>query len=403
MAERYAYRVRDRRGALITGELVADSQELVMTRLREMNYIPLEIKQKREGLKREISLRPGKVKLKDLAIFSRQFATMVNSGLPLLRTLSILEEQTDNKVLARKLAEVRLDVERGSSLSGALARHEKTFPTLYVSMCRAGEASGTLDLVLLRLADTLEKEVSLRQKIKSAMTYPTVVFAMVILILAAMLLFVVPTFEDLYSSLGGTLPLPTRILLSLSDIARRFFLVFVGAAVAAVFLLRRWIKTDRGRAAFDRFKLRLPIFGSLFQKTALARFARTLGVLNRSGVPILQALDIVQETVKNEVVAKAVRDVQSGVKEGESIAGPLANHKVFPPMVVQMMAVGEETGALDTMLEKIADFYEEEVSTAVESLTSLIEPLLIAVVGGAVGLIVISLYLPLFRIVELIE
>jgi type IV pilus assembly protein PilC len=368
-----------------------------------MNYIPLEIKQKREGLKREISLRPGKVKLKDLAIFSRQFATMVNSGLPLLRTLSILEEQTDNKVLARKLAEVRLDVERGSSLSGALARHERTFPALYVSMCRAGETSGTLDQVLLRLADTLEKEVSLRQKIKSAMTYPTVVFAMVILILAAMLLFVVPTFEDLYSSLGGTLPLPTRILLSLSDIARRFFLVFVGAAVAAVFLLRRWIKTDRGRAAFDRFKLRLPIFGTLFQKTALARFARTLGVLNRSGVPILQALDIVQETVKNEVVAKAVRDVQSGVKEGESIAGPLASHKVFPPMVVQMMAVGEETGALDTMLEKIADFYEEEVSTAVESLTSLIEPLLIAVVGGAVGLIVISLYLPLFRIVELIE
>jgi type IV pilus assembly protein PilC len=403
MAERFTYRVRDRRGALITGELMADSQELVMTRLREMNYIPLEIKQKREGLKREISLRPGRVKLKDLAIFSRQFATMVNSGLPLLRTLSILEEQTDSKVLTKKLTEVRLDVERGSSLSGALARHEKTFPALYVSMCRAGETSGTLDQVLLRLADTLEKEVSLRQKIKSAMTYPTVVFAMVILILAAMLLFVVPTFKDLYSSLGGTLPLPTRILLSLSDVVRRFFLVFVAVFVGAVFLIRRWIKTDRGRAAFDRFKLRLPIFGSLFQKTALARFARTLGVLNRSGVPILQALDIVQETVKNEVVATAVRDVQSGVKEGESIAAPLANHKVFPPMVVQMMAVGEETGALDTMLEKIADFYEEEVSTAVESLTSLIEPLLIAVVGGAVGLIVISLYLPLFRIVELIE
>jgi type IV pilus assembly protein PilC len=403
MAERYAYRVRDRRGALVTGEIVADSQELVMTRLREMNYIPLEIKQKREGLKREITLRPGRVKLKDLAIFSRQFATMVNSGLPLLRTLSILEEQTDSKQLVKKLAEVRLDVERGSSLSGALARHEKTFPLMYVSMCRAGEASGTLDQVLLRLADTLEKEVSLRQKIKSAMTYPTVVFAMVILILAAMLLFVVPTFKDLYSSLGGTLPLPTRMLLATSDIVRKFFPIFVGAVILGIFLFRRWIKTDRGRAAFDRFKLRLPIFGSLFQKTALARFARTLGVLNRSGVPILQALDIVQETVRNEVVAKAVRDVQSGVKEGESIAAPLANHKVFPPMVVQMMAVGEETGALDTMLEKIADFYEEEVSTAVESLTSLIEPLLIAVVGGAVGVIVISLYLPLFRIVELIK
>src|SRR5918996_1060516 len=196
MAERYTYRVRDRRGALITGELMADSQELVMTRLREMNYIPLEIKQKREGLKREISLRPGKVKLKDLAIFSRQFATMVNSGLPLLRCLAILEEQTAAKELAKRVGEVRLDVERGSSLSGALARHPKTFPALYISMCRAGETAGTLDQVLLRLADTMEKEVSLRQKIKSAMTYPIVVFAMVILILVAMLVFVVPTFKD---------------------------------------------------------------------------------------------------------------------------------------------------------------------------------------------------------------
>jgi type IV pilus assembly protein PilC len=403
VADTYTYRVRDRRGALVTGEIVADSPELVMTKLREMQYIPLEIKPKSGGLKREITLRPGRVKLKDLAVFSRQFATMVNSGLPLLRTLAILEEQTESGELKKRLTEVRLDVERGSSLSGALARHPKTFPALYVSMCRAGETAGTLDQVLLRLADTLEREVSLRQKVKSAMTYPIVVFAMVILILAAMLLFVVPTFKDLYSSLGGTLPLPTRMLLSISDFLRRFFPFFVAAVIGLLFLFRWWKNTPRGRRAVDRFKLRVPIFGPLFQKTALARFARTLGVLNKSGVPILQSLDIVAETVKNEVVADAVRDVQSGVKEGESIAAPLGKHKVFPPMVVQMMAVGEETGALDAMLEKIADFYDEEVSATVESLTSLIEPVMIAIVGGAVGLIVISLYLPLFRIVELIE
>ena len=403
MADTYTYRVRDRRGALVTGEIVADSPELVTAKLREMQYVPLEIKPKRAGLQREITLRPGRVKLKDLAVFSRQFATMVNSGLPLLRTLAILEEQTESGELKKRLSEVRLDVERGSSLSGALARHPKTFPSLYVSMCRAGETAGTLDQVLLRLADTLEREVSLRQKVKSAMTYPIVVFAMVILILAAMLLFVVPTFKDLYASLGGTLPLPTRMLLSISDFLRRFFPFFVAAVIGLMFLFRWWKNTPRGRRAVDRFKLRVPVFGPLFQKTALARFARTLGVLNKSGVPILQSLDIVAETVKNEVVADAVRDVQSGVKEGESIAGPLASHKVFPPMVVQMMAVGEETGALDAMLEKVADFYDEEVSSTVESLTSLIEPLMVAIVGGAVGLIVISLYLPLFRIVELIE
>jgi type IV pilus assembly protein PilC len=403
MAERYAYKVRDRRGALVTGELVADSTELVIARLREMNYIPLEVKATQAGLKREITLRPGRVKLKDLAVFSRQFATMVNSGLPLLRCLAILEEQTAAKELAKRVGEVRLDVERGSSLSGALARHPKTFPALYISMCRAGETAGTLDQVLLRLADTMEKEVSLRQKIKSAMTYPIVVFAMVILILVAMLVFVVPTFKDLYSSLGGTLPLPTRMLLAVSDGFRSYFFIFLALVVGGIFLFRRWINTERGRRAFDRFKLRVPIFGQLFQKTALARFARTLGVLNRSGVPILQALDIVQDTVKNAVVADGVRDIQTGVKEGESIAAPLSRHKVFPPMVVQMMAVGEETGALDTMLEKIADFYDEEISSTVESLTSLIEPVMIAVVGGAVGVIVICLYLPLFRIVELIE
>jgi type IV pilus assembly protein PilC len=401
--ETYTYRVRDRGGTLVTGEIAADNQDLVLTKLREMHYIPLEVKKKRAGLQREFTLRPGKVKLKDMAVFSRQFATMINSGLPLLRTLAILEEQSSSKTLKTVLGEMRLDVEHGSSLSGAMAKHPRTFSNLYVSMVRSGETAGTLDSVLLRLADTLEKEVSLRRQIKTAMTYPIVVFGLVIIILTAILVFVVPTFKDLYAQLGGTLPAPTRLLIFVSDVVRRFFLFVVGGIAVGVWGLRRWTKTANGRYAFDRFKLRIPIFGKLFQKTALSRFSRTLAALSRSGVPILQALEIVAETVQNSVVARAVRDVQTSVREGESIAEPLTQHDIFPPMVVQMIAVGEETGALDSMLDKIADFYDEEVAATVESLTSLIEPVLIAVVGGVVGAIVICLYLPTFRIFELIR
>ena len=403
MPDTYTYKVRDRRGTLITGEITGESQDLVLAKLREQHYIPLEVKAKGGGLKREFHLLPQKAKLKDLAVFSRQFATMVNSGLPLLRTLAILEEQTQSKYLAKIVGEVRLDVEKGISLSASLAKHPRAFNDLFVAMVRAGETSGTLDSVLVRLADNIEREVSLRRQIKSAMTYPIVVVVLVFLILTAMLLFVVPTFKDLYAQLGGTLPLPTRLLIALSDAVKSYFIFFIAGFVGLWFLFRRWKKSEKGRLTWDKLKLRVPIFGPLFHKTAMARFARTLSVLNRSGVPILQALDIVQDTVGNAVVANAVKDLQAGVKEGESLATPLSRHEVFPAMVVQMMAVGEETGALDTMLEKVAIFYDEEVSAAVESLTSLIEPVMIAIVGGAVGAIVIALYLPTFRIFELIK
>jgi type IV pilus assembly protein PilC len=400
----YAYKVRDRQGSTVSGEMSAENQDLVLAKLRDMGYVPLEVKQKKGiSFKTEFRFRKGKVKLKQLAVFSRQFATMVNSGLPLLRSLSILEEQTEDKELARIVGEIRADVEKGTALSNAMARHTRTFSRLYVAMIKAGETAGTLDSVLLRLADQLEKEVTLRQKIKSAMTYPVVVFALVILILTAMLIFVVPTFKDLYQQLGGTLPGPTRLLIAASDIVRKFFLFVIAAIVGLVFVFKRWKKTENGRHVVDRMKLKIPIFGGLFHKTAMSRFSRTLSVLSRSGVPILQSLDIVAETVQNSVVARAVRDVQSSVKEGQSIAGPLERHKVFPPMVVQMIAVGEETGALDTMLEKIADFYDDEVTATVDALTSMIEPAMIAVVGGTVGAIVISLYLPTFKIFELIQ
>ncbi len=403
MPETFAYKVRDRSGNVVTGTLLGDSELLVLQKLREMGYTPLEVGKHKAGVKREIHLRPARVKLKELSVFSRQFATMVNSGLPILRALSILAEQTESTVLQKILVSVRTDIEQGSSLSGAMAKQPKAFNDLYVAMIKSGETGGVLDNVLLRLADQIEDDVHLRQKVKSAMTYPVVVVIMVAGILAAMLLFIVPQFKDIYATLGGKLPLPTQILLAVSNGLQTFWWAFGLITIGAVFGLKRFKKTEQGRAMIDAFKLRVPVFGNLFHKTALARFSSTLGMLLRSGVPILQALDIVADTVNNRTISKAVTDVQGSVREGESIAKPLSKHAVFPPMVVQMLAVGEETGAVDTMLDKVADFYNNEVEATVDALTSLIEPLLIAFIGGAVGASVIALYMPMFNIINLIK
>jgi type IV pilus assembly protein PilC len=403
MPQAYDYKVRDRSGALITGQLAGDSEALVLQRLREMGMTPVEVKKANAGMKMEINLRPGRVKLKQISVFCRQFATMVNSGLPILRALAILADQTDNTEFAKVLIQVRTDVENGSSLSAAMGKHPKAFNNLFISMVKAGEAGGVLDDVLLNLADQIEKEVELRRQIKSAMTYPVVVVALVVLILGAMLLFVVPQFETIYTQLGGQLPLPTRILLGVSSAVRNYWYIVALLAGVGGFLFRRYKRTDAGRARVDAAKIRVPVFGPLFHKVALARFASTLGMLLRAGVPILQALDNVKETVNNRVIADAVDDVKTSVREGESIARPLSKHKVFPPMVVQMLAVGEETGAVDTMLDKVADFYNNEVTATVEALTSLIEPLLIAVIGGCVGAAVIALYMPMFNIIKLLK
>jgi type IV pilus assembly protein PilC len=403
LADNYAYRVRDRQGKLVTGTIWGDNDVAVLGRLREMGYTPVKVAKKREGMSMEINLRPGYVKPKDLAIFSRQFATMVNSGLPILRALSILGSQTESKTLAKVVTQVRMDVERGSSLSAAMSKHPKAFSNLYVAMVRAGETGGVLDQVLISLADNTEKEVTLRQRVKSAMTYPVVVLAMVSLVLVAMLMFIVPQFKSIYSQLHGSLPLPTQILLAASSAFRKFFYLFFGAVIGLIFAFKRWKKTDKGRDFIDRAKLKVPIFGPLSHKTALSRFSSTLSILLQSGVPILQSLDIVSETVNNRVLSRAVQDVQASVKEGESIAKPLGRHEVFPPMVVQMLSVGEETGSVDTMLKKVAEFYDNEVTASVDALTSLIEPLMIAVIGGAVGLAVVSLYLPMFKLINLIH
>jgi type IV pilus assembly protein PilC len=406
MAATFTYKVRDRQGRLVQGSLEADNGTLVAEKLRQMGYVPIAIDRKDDtALKRDIHI-PGlsnRVRARDIAVFSRQFATMVSAGLTLLRTLTILAEQTESKALAAIVDEVRADVEKGASLSQALGKHPKAFNRLYVSMVRAGEAAGVLDEVLAQLADTVEKQVALRRTVVSAMAYPVVVFGLVVTIVTAMLLFVVPMFTKLYKQLGGGLPLPTRILVNVSGVMTQWWWLAIGLDVVAFVALRRWVRTASGREHWDALKLRTPIVGRLVRKAALTRFSRTLSVLLRSGVPILESLEITADTVNNAVLAKAVKATQAGVKAGESVARPLAEHSSFPPMLVQMMAVGEETGALDTMLDKVADFYESEVEATVAGLTSLLEPILIVVMGGCVGGMVVALYLPMFNIIKLIK
>lgn len=404
---KFDYQVRDRTGKMVTGQLEADSQAAVAAKLTAMGYAPLKIDKVNEsGLQMEISLPgSGRVKLKDLAIFSRQFATMINSGLSLIRALSILREQTENKKLGETIEAIRQQVEAGTSLSAAMAEHDKIFPKLYVAMVRAGEAAGMLDEVLLRVAAMLEADVKLRSKIKSAMTYPVIVFVMAIVLSSAMLIFIVPAFAGMFDDLGGQLPLPTRILQMSSDFMTSWMgaVVFVGLPAALWFTYKRVRATEKGRFALDVFKLKVPVFGPLFHKIALTRFARNLSTLLAAGVPILQALEITAETVNNGPIGLAVKDVQDSVREGETINGPLSEHEIFPPMVVQMIAVGEETGNVDGMLEKISDFYDTEIESTTESLTALMEPLMIAVIGGIVGSMVIALYMPMFAIFDLIE
>ncbi|HPE12331.1 MAG: type II secretion system F family protein [Actinobacteria bacterium] len=401
----FDYQVRDRSGKVIRGRIEAESPSVVATKLKGMGYAPIAITKANSGLKTEIKI-PGmgqRVKLKDLAISARQFATMINSGLSLLRALSILSDQTENKALGEVFSSVRLSIEQGSSLSQAFAQHPKVFPPIMINMTKAGETGGFLDQVLGQLADNFEAEVKLRSTIKSAMTYPLVVFAFALLSLVGMLLFIVPVFAGLFDSLGGTLPLPTQILVMLSELLKNSLPLIILAMIGLAVLWGKYKNHARVRNVLDPIKLKAPVFGSLFQKIALSRFTRNLGTMIHAGVPILQALDIVADTTGNVVIARAVKDVEVSVRRGESLAGPLVNHPVFPAMVVQMMAVGEDTGALDQMLHKISDFYDAEVQATTEALTSLIEPLMIAVVGAMVGAMIIALYMPIFKIFDLIK
>jgi type IV pilus assembly protein PilC len=400
----FSYRVRTRQGEIFQDQMEGADTMAVASELRQKGLLVIDVKE--QSISQKDILEPFKrVKLGDLVVFSRQFATMINAGLPIVRALYILSEQTENQKLKEVVVQVRKDVEAGLALSEALEKHPKVFSRLYVEMVRAGEIGGMLDEVLLRVADQLEKDQDLRRKVKSAMTYPVVVLILAILAASFMLIFIVPVFARMFEDLGGTLPLPTRIAMGISNILTSIWGVLVYAAMgAAVFGFLRWKNTENGRRIWGRISLRIPAkIGDVVQKVALARFARTLGTLSAAGVPILQAIEITATSSGNWVVENALLKSRDAIREGIPIYKPLEDEPVFPPMVTRMIAVGEETGDIDGMLGKIADFYESEVDATVKALTSIIEPLMIVVVGGIVGGIVIAMYLPMFKIFELVE
>lgn len=352
----------------------------------------------------EFISRYRRISLKDMVIFSRQFASMIEAGVAMLRALTVLTEQTENPNLRKVLEEVRYDIEQGGTLSDALLKHSKVFDTLYISMVRAGEAGGVLDQVLNRLAVFMEARNKLTQQVKSAMTYPVVVMFIAVTVFYAMLTLVLPTFSGLFNSLGSELPAYTKFLITISDFLRSWYMALLIAIIGfSVWSLKNWYQTPDGKYRLDYAMLQIPVLGDILKKVAVARFTRTFGTLTKAGVPIVSALDVVKDSAGNEVLSRAVELVQSKVQQGGTISGPLGESKIFPPMVTQMVAIGEETGQLENMLEKVADFYDTEVENSVEALTSLMEPIMIVTLGGLVGAIVIGMYLPIFTVISQIK
>ncbi len=407
MALTFDYKVRDRSGGLVEGQLEGDSMALVVRRLREMGYMPISVTPRSNvNLKTEIKI-PGisdRVKLREVAVMTRQLSTMVDSGLSVVRSLSILAAQAENKELARVLNEVRLDLEHGSSLSVACTKHPRVFSHLFCTLVQAGEIGGNLDEVLGSLANTIEKQAQLNRTIRSAMTYPAVVFSVMLVIFTAMIVFIVPVFKNLFSSLGGKLPFPTLVLIKISEVFTSVWILLVIAViVGSIIGIRKWIATDEGRRKWDKLLLKPPVFGNLFHKVALARMTGSLASLISSGVPILESLDICADVSGNRTIGDVLLEAKNGVREGRPLADPLREHEdVIPTLVVQMIEVGEQTGALDQMLRKVGEFYDQEVEATVNNLTALLEPLLTVVMGVMVGAMVICLYLPMFDYIKLV-
>jgi type IV pilus assembly protein PilC len=400
----FVFKAMDLTGAKATGEVDADNKQVVADQLKARGLIVLDISAKHAS--KELKLPWGnRVKVDDLTIMTRQLSTMVSSGMTILRALYVLETQTEAEALAAVIVDVRKDVEAGLALSDALERHPKTFGPIYVAMVRAGETGGVLENALLRVADQLEKDASLRRQIKSAMVYPTVVLVFAVAVLLGLVTFIVPVFVGVFKTFGGELPAMTKFTVGLSNIVKSYVgLLLAAGVVGAVIGFRKWRRSAAGRPIWDAFRLHVPLkIGDIVQKVALARWSRTLSALVSAGVPLLAALDITSKTAGNHVVEKAMADVVESVKAGGTIAEPLRHAAVFPGMVAQMVAVGEETGSLDTMLSKIADFYEDQVDAAVKALTSILEPVMIVVIGAIVGFIVISMYLPLFKVYDQIK
>lgn len=393
---KYAGKTRD--GSSRKGEMEAVNREAALTQLRRQGVVVSSVRAKAKNIELNIPGLQQTVKDKDIVTFTRQFATMIDAGLPLVQCLEILGSQTDNKTFAKTINKVRVDVEGGSTFAEALKKHPRIFSDLYVNMVAAGEAGGILDTILNRLAGYIEKSMALKKKIKGAMVYPAVTITVAIAVVALMLLFVIPSFAKMFTDFGGQLPAPTRIVMSFSDFLVKWWFVVLIAVVAPIVALRLAYRTERGRNIMDTIFLMLPALGILIRKVAVAKFTRTLSTLISSGIPILEGMDIVAKTAGNKVIEKAIFKTKTGISEGKTIAEPLKQTNVFPPMVVQMISVGEASGALDTMLSKIADFYDEEVDSAVAGLTSMLEPMLMVFLGVVIGFIVIAMYLPVFKL-----
>jgi type IV pilus assembly protein PilC len=399
----FIWKGRSRQGAIKKGEIEATSEAAVMAQLRAQLILPVSVKEKPKDLSEYLPFLKKGIKIKELVIFTRQFATMIDAGLPLVQCLQILGDQQDNATFKEIIREVRSDVEQGATFADSLGKHPKPFDALYVNLVAAGEIGGILDTILNRLAVYLEKADALARKVRGAMVYPTTVLVVAIGVVVLLLTKVIPTFEKMFADFGGTLPGPTQVVVNISHFVQEW----IGPTMVGVFLLITAFnvarRKNRGfRRTTDALFLKAPVFGSLLRKVAVARFTRTLGTMIASGVPILDGLDIVAKTAGNVVIEEALYDVKTAISEGKTIAEPLSESDVFPGMVVQMIAVGEETGAMESMLGKIADFYDDEVDAAVDALTALLEPVMMVFLGGTVGGLLIAMYLPIFKIAETI-
>ncbi len=396
MAQIYQWVAQTKKGRKIKGEIEAASEQIAQGQLRKRNLNVLKLKPKPKDIFSNIAFMQPKVKSKDKVIFTRQFSTMIDAGLPLVQGLGILAEQAENPTFKNILRQITKDVEGGATLAEGMKKHPKVFDDLFVNLIAAGEVGGILDNILQRLGEFLEKAEELKAKIKGAMMYPLVVVAIAIIVISVILIFVIPVFQDMFASFGQALPVPTQIVVAMSDFLKsKIHFLIIGIIVVAI-AYKQYAKTKGGRKTIDNIKLKLPVFGDLTKKSAVATFTRTLGTMLRSGVPILDSLEIVAKTSGNVIIEEIIFDVRSSIAEGQTIAEPLSETDVFPGMVIQMISVGEATGALDTMLEKIADFYEKEVDAAVDALTSMLEPLLMLFLGGSIGGLVIAMYLPIF-------
>jgi len=397
----YKWEGKTAKGAIKKGEMEAPSEAAIRIHLRQQNIIPTKVFTKGKEFKIPFSFKK-KVRQRSIAIFTRQLATMIDAGLPLVQSLEILSQQQESKVFKDIIREIREEVEGGSTFAGALKKHPATLNELYTNLVVAGEEGGILDNILNRLANYIEKSEALKKKVKSALIYPATIVGVAVIVVMILMIFVIPVFETMFKSAGQTLPLPTLIVMTLSKLIKKYVIIFIPALILLFFIARKYYQTQNGRAILDRLLLKLPVFGPLFKKIAVARFSRTLGTLVSSGVPILDGLTIVSRTSGNRTIETAILNARTSIREGETIAEPLNRSKLFPPMVIQMISVGESTGALDSMLSKIADFYEEEVDISVTNLTSLMEPFLMVFLGIVIGGVVISMYLPIFQMANAI-